>query len=50
MCWECVPNKVLLDSEGKLKLSEATVSDDLVASFGLQLFAEIMTLTRNFDE
>jgi len=37
MCWEHVSNKALLDSEGKLKLSEATVSGDLVASFELKL-------------
>ena len=34
-CWECVWNKVLLDSEGKLKLSEATASDGPVALFRL---------------
>ena len=48
MCWECVPNKVLLDSEGKLKLSEATVSDGSVASLWLKLFFKNMWELRIF--
>jgi len=38
MCWEHIPNKALLDLEGELKLSEATVPDGSVASLWLKLF------------
>ena len=38
MCWEHIPNKALLDSEGELKLSKATVLDSSVASLWLKLF------------
>jgi len=36
-CWEHILNKVLLDLEGKLKLSKATVLGDLVALLRLKL-------------
>ena len=35
--WEDILNKVFPNLEGRLKLSEATVSDDLVASLRLKL-------------
>ena len=38
MRWECVPNKVFLDSESELKLSEATVPGGSVASLWLKVF------------
>ena len=37
-CWEHVPNKVFLNSEGELELSEATVPGGSVASLGLKVF------------
>jgi len=37
-CWEHVPNKALLDLEGELKLSKATVPGGSVASLWLKLF------------
>ena len=47
-CWECILNKVLLDSEAKLKLSEATVSDGSVALLWLKLFFNNMQELRIF--
>jgi hypothetical protein len=39
MCWECVSNKALLDSEGKLEISKATVFSDLMALLRLKLIS-----------
>ena len=41
-CWKHVLNKVFLDLEGELKLSEATVLDGSVASLWLKLFLSNM--------
>ena len=37
-CWEHIPNKVFLNSEGELELGETTVLDGSVASLWLKLF------------